>query len=609
MKKSGLEQRMYGIQRKLLLYVMLLILSVLVLVTIGTGLIAGKNVKKNLVEQYSYVNDKYYQAFEGFYEDLETLTENCITNSNIQNSLTNQVLSVYDKEVIARTLRFVGGDLVDAYAYVDNKGNLYYPGRQLLPVDDFIQGAWYQELAGTYSEVKLVYATDILGTGSEKALYAGRYVRQMERNYAPGAICMRLNLPAVETLSKETENDTPAYFIRDSKGMICAETYPGYFGKTKRARQQIEAEIRAAKEGMKETGQGFVFTKTHAKTGFSVITFVPDQVVYKVTRQMAGMLILAFFVVLCAAFLLSRTFARQFTSPIRTMSSLMENFDDGNLSERIELHTNTELDEIGNSYNKMLTRIEGLIGQVTYKERELRKAELDTLLYQIQPHFLYNTLDTVYMLARISREETIMQMIQSLSSYLRINLSNGAEKIRVGEELSHVKAYLDIQNIRNSGLFTYEIEADESVRNYFVMKMILQPIAENCIKHGFADCEEEAKIWISVKELGEDVVFTVENNGVRMEDRQCERMNRLEKADIEQIASAVAKEKGGYGIFNIVKRLRLGYEEQIRFYYVVSAKRTTCVIKIKKEMMISNENPNQQSPGSTDESHTVPGGL
>ena len=126
----------------------------------------------------------------------------------------------------------------------------------------------------------------------------------------------------------------------------------------------------------------------------------------------------------------------------------MTQFDGNDFSRLIELNTNTELDQIGHSYNKMLKNIENLLAEIKEQEGVLRRTELNMLLAQINPHFLYNTLDTIYMLARINGEETTMKMIQALSKYLRLSLSKGSDIVTVEDELENVKSYMEIQQIR-----------------------------------------------------------------------------------------------------------------------------------------------------------------
>ena len=190
----------------------------------------------------------------------------------------------------------------------------------------------------------------------------------------------------------------------------------------------------------------------------TVFTVVPSSVMTQGTMRVLTVLIGIYLFVAVVAVVLSIYFSKRFTSPIREISEEMTQFDGNDFSRLIELNTNTELDQIGHSYNKMLKNIENLLAEIKEQEGVLRRTELNMLLAQINPHFLYNTLDTIYMLARINGEETTMKMIQALSKYLRLSLSKGSDIVTVEDELENVKSYMEIQQIRNANLFRYEIE-------------------------------------------------------------------------------------------------------------------------------------------------------
>lgn len=593
LSKIQLTEKLFGIQKKLFIYVMLLMSLILFLITIGVSSVVSRNVRKGLIEQYSYVNDKFFNGFESLYEQLNVVSETCITNEAVQNSLKNRKLSTFEKETLTSSLRYMGNAYTDYSVFIDNKNNIYSLHNLDIDFKDFYRSNIYKEMGSGYSKLKLFWERDFISGTMEMGLFAGRYVRQLDKNYRPGVFYMKLQNTAFDTMLKEMQNTESVFFILDKKGQICFEkTFVNYGSEEDISRLRQEISNRAEHENklsrFKFTEQnylGVTLGKRHKETDFTIVTFIPNRVINYVLREIILIILIITCTAFLLAFLLGQYFTKQFTKPIRYISNLMENFDDLEFTQKAILHTNTELDYIGNSYNKMLEKIRILAGEVRFKEREVRKAELDTLLYQIHPHFLYNTLDTIYMLARISKEQTIMKMIQALSKYLRIILSNGAEKIKISEELDHVKAYLDIQRVRNSDLFTYEITCDESIKNTKVIKMILQPLVENSIKHGFQELEENGIIRISIKELDKSIIFSVQNNGIRMDEKTKNRLNRLETTDMEGINQVITKEKGGYGISNVVKRLRLNYQEQIRFYYVVSAQYTTCIIKIKKEMM------------------------
>src|SRR5699024_7919419 len=148
--------------------------------------------------------------------------------------------------------------------------------------------------------------------------------------------------------------------------------------------------------------------------------------------------------------------SKRLTSPIQQISQKMTGFDGTDFTQTLDIHTNTELDQIGQAYNEMLVNIEELLEEIKKQEKELRTSELNMLISQINPHFLYNTLDSIYMLARINGEATTMKMIHALSSYLRLSLSKGNDMVTVADELENVKSYMEIQQIRNPELFSYE---------------------------------------------------------------------------------------------------------------------------------------------------------
>lgn len=197
-----------------------------------------------------------------------------------------------------------------------------------------------------------------------------------------------------------------------------------------------------------------------------------------------------------------------------------------------------------------------------------------------KPHFLYNTLDTIYMLARINGEKTTMKMIQSLSTYLRLSLSKGKDIVTVGDELENVQSYMEILQIRNSGLFTYEIDCQVEKNERWILKLILQPLVENAIKYGFADMEEGGIIRIEVKELSGKLTFTVYNNGIPMDSEMVDRINSLSDVPVVELKEVFPDKKHGYGVVNIITRLRLKYGDEVRFYYEIESCGTRCIIQL-----------------------------
>ena len=319
------------------------------------------------------------------------------------------------------------------------------------------------------------------------------------------------------------------------------------------------------------------------ESGMLIYTLVPDTVLNQGMNQILMVLTGIYLLVMVLAVGISLYASRIFTRPIKKISDAMTSFDGNDFSHTVEIHTNTELDQIGHSYNEMLKNIEELLEEIKDQQKELRISEMHTLINQINPHFLYNTLDTIYMLARINGEEKTMKMIQALSKYLRLSLSKGRDIVTVEDELENVKSYMEIQQIRSENLFRYEIECGEELKSRWILKLILQPLVENAVKYGFCDIFEGGLIRISVKDEDGRLTFGVYNNGIPMEEKMIEKLNGLSKLPVSRMKDSFEEEKHGYGVVNIITRLRLKYGEEVRFFYEAEENGTKCVIQIPED--------------------------
>ena len=186
------------------------------------------------------------------------------------------------------------------------------------------------------------------------------------------------------------------------------------------------------------------------------------------------------------------------------------------------------------------------------------------------------------MLARMNKEETTMRMIQALSKYLRLCLSKGSEIVSVEDELENVKSYMEIQQIRNADLFEYEIDCQVNAKENKILKLILQPLVENAVKYGFSEIYEGGYIRIRITEENDVLVLSVYNTGMPMNKDMVEKINGLTHLPISQIKEAFPDKKHGYGVFNILTRLRLKYGDKITYYYETTDASTTCTIKVPK---------------------------
>ena len=575
-----------NIQKKYLTYTLLLLALTILLSSAGVWLFMRRNMTEVIVDNYEFMNEKMGMALDYLYNRSDETTAECILDDAVQESLKTRELEEIEKNALSKYFTYLDLEDIEEYCYVDNKKNVYTKSYSKISYEDFQESGLEDCLEGTYAETKWFLAKDTLfGTG-EEALFIGRYVRNMEYSHEPGMIFFKMDdeflAGAIETQSG-TEEDV-AIGIIDKNGNFFLQHYPDDFQMQEKDKEKILSLAKRKDSGVILTryrGEGGILQAyRQQESGMVIFTLVPNKILDRGLNQIFLVLAGIYAIVILIAVAVSLYFSRIFTKPIQMISREMTSFDGKDFSHTISLHTDTELDQIGESYNKMLGNIERLLTEIKKQEKELHVSEMNMLISQIKPHFLYNTLDTIYMLARINGEKTTMKMIQALSGYLRLSLSKGGDMVTVEDELDNVKNYLEIQKIRNEDLFSYEISCQPEVENRWTLKLILQPLAENAIKYGFCDIFEGGLIRIDVRELSGRLTFSVYNNGKPMDKEIAEKINDLGKVPVPEMKKAFPDKQKGYGVINIATRLRLKYGDQVEFGYEVLEEGTRCVIKL-----------------------------
>ena len=245
--------------------------------------------------------------------------------------------------------------------------------------------------------------------------------------------------------------------------------------------------------------------------------------------------------------LYSLRITRRITEPIIALSRRVEQFGQGDFAvEPVETHI-TELQTLSRGFDEMAGRINTLMDKQIEDQKSLHRAELELLQAQINPHFLYNTLDSIAILAETQREEDVVNMVTSLSTFFRNSLNKGEDLISLQAERTQVTSYLEIQQIRYSDILRYEIDIPDSLLDCRVPKLILQPLVENALYHGIKNRRGMGKITITGEEAGEDMLLRVSDNGAGMAPEQ-----------IAALRAGIYEDKHtGLGLVNVHKRIRL----------------------------------------------------
>jgi two-component system sensor histidine kinase YesM len=290
--------------------------------------------------------------------------------------------------------------------------------------------------------------------------------------------------------------------------------------------------------------------KTSAVAGgtYYAASMQKNSVAYRDLYVLIGTLSGIFGGVLLLGVALITVLSRRITLPITALNDGIKGYIESGADTKIETNDSDELSELSLSYEKLVERIKELLSQQKTQAEEQRKLELDILQVQINPHFLYNSLDAIAWMAKIRRADEIETLAIDLARFFRLSLHKGDKFITVAEELEIVKNFIDIEKTRLPGKFEAVYEIDDSVLNYSCLKLILQPLVENAIKHGIAASEKTANLLtVRARSEGDDIVFEVIDDGAGF-------------APDESGAGHGAKTKGGgYGIKNVSARLQLEY--------------------------------------------------
>ena len=285
---------------------------------------------------------------------------------------------------------------------------------------------------------------------------------------------------------------------------------------------------------------------------WKIVGAIPKSESVSAMRQytLLNVLIVGFGMVMCTVGASFQT--TRIIRPIQNILNSMNKIREGKLERIKVIETNEEIDHLQQHYNQMLDETEKLMTQKVEEQRMRRKYELSLLQAQIKPHFLYNTFDSVCALAMMGRTDDVYTMMQALGQYYRNSLHKGQEIITVKEELNIVENYLIIQSFRYDDVFEVVYDIDEAVKTYRMIKLILQPLVENAIYHGFREHELQGTITIRAKDDGDYVKLQVEDDGIGMDQEKLDAvMNRTEDNQGKR-----------FGLFGTIQRIHLYYQEE-----------------------------------------------
>lgn len=387
--------------------------------------------------------------------------------------------------------------------------------------------------------------------------------RQVQLNYQGGmergVLLVDMNFSGIEQICRNAElfNGGYVYLVSNTGELIYHPRQQLLYAGLMQEYHEQALSYSDGCHNVKFDGSSYMMTvKTVGYTGWKLVGMVP------IDPEGLGMMQIGLFgvslLLFCAFLMAFLTFriSAHITDPIYHLEESIKRLENGQKHIEIEEGGCYEIQHLGHTINSLVSTMRHLMDDIVQQERQKRKSELDVLQSQINPHFLYNTLDSVIWMTESGRYEESIQMVTSLARLFRISLSKGNEFIPLKDELEHARHYMTIQQIRFKNRFVSEIQADEDVQDLYTIKLIVQPLLENAIYHGMSEAEEDGVIRVHAYRKEDELWIDVEDNGMGM---------RPEVAKQLLTANRTTSKSGkgsGIGVINVHQRIQLSFGKQ-----------------------------------------------
>ena len=377
-----------------------------------------------------------------------------------------------------------------------------------------------------------------------------------------GVVFIDLNYSAISELcDKNSIGDKGYVFILDQDGNIV------YHPSQQQLYNELQTEnidiVMNADTDTLVTGTGddekiYTFSRSET-TGWTVVGCMNMAELLKDSREANKIYMLTAIVLVVIAMLLSSFISKSITLPIQKLRNSMERVQEGDFKAAdIVIPAENEIGSLTTSFNVMTHKIEDLMAQNVHEQELKRKSELKALQSQINPHFLYNTLDSIIWMAEGKKNEDVVVMTASLARLLRQSISNEDETVSIIQEIQYIKSYLTIQKMRYKDKLEYEIDVDSSIYSVHIVKLVLQPIIENAIYHGLKYKDSKGMIWVKGHQDGRNAVIEIKDDGVGMDEETLAHIFEKHKVNYHS---------NGVGVYNIQKRLSLYYGKEYGLRY------------------------------------------
>lgn len=574
-KTSGLKNRALKKMTVLIIVAMLVIVAVFYSVFHFRALKEqGHNQSENLINMESYLTS--------YLEEVDSVAKNVNYNYYLQNYLDAAIENedIYTSPSVGKNMRayeMSSQAFSDTLLSRQDISSIMIFGRKKLLLNKSIYS--YRNVVMDYSGLDwykkaLENPDDMIITGpnahafldtDDQCISLSREIQSYEDGTFRGVILINLNRNKIAEICESFQENTDSLFgILNEGGEVVyqkgdSDDSPFQKEELKDLREAIRTNTKSSFR-VNVDGKEYLITKRIMdNTGWCLVNMVPYSQILSDLWRTTLIMALAIVGILVVTLIGVNQILTNVIKPLKKLEKHMKKVNLENLNEKVVIDTDDEISHLAGKFNSMLERIENLKEQVVEEQEDKRKYELQALQAQINPHFLYNTLDSIIWMAE-TQDTNIVPMTEALAKLFRISLNKGNEEILLKKELEHVKNYLIIQSMRYADKFTYDIQTEGHVENCHVIKLIIQPIVENCIYHGIKKKRGSGHISIRAFQQEKNLIIKVSDDGCGMTEEIRSKI-LSDEIEPENISGS------GIGVRNVNERIQLRFGKEYGIFY------------------------------------------
>lgn len=505
--------------------------------------LVNNNIKSNSTQLINGVSDNI---------DMYIKEMNLISNDFADKVQDQEIINVNKQKPIF----FLEKD-IENIMLIDSRGKVHYASGngELRDNNDLTEASWFDEVTPgtrrtelTAPHVQQYYVNDFKWVIS---MVKGISWKDEAGQLVQGFTLLDLNFSNLRNLCSNFVENGYIFIINDDNEIIFHPQQQSlYLGAKHKELELITKQILTGdSQPIIDVGSRKVMVTSHEikNTNWRLVGVAPVKGIFERNKGFRLFVILLLFTVFLFVLIASLVTSRMITKPIYKLIDLMRRVENGTLDSYSDVNGLIEVEQLSKSYNNMIHSLKRMMNQIIKDRDDIRKAEIRTLYNQINPHFLYNTLDSIMWLAENGEKTKVVQMIDSLATFFRLSVAKGRDMLKVTEELRHVESYLAIQQVRFSNQYQYYINMEEEVADCLVPKITLQPLVENAIIHGVTKLDEPGNIWINAYKLDGNLMLEVIDDGIGMSEKTVDILNNS------------SFDGHGIGVTNLKQRIEINY--------------------------------------------------